>query len=43
MRAFRAHTGFVRTVAVAVVGTFLNACTSWQSGSLEPQRPCVSH
>jgi hypothetical protein len=38
MMLFRNQIDFVRLVAIVVAGTFLSACMSWQTQSLEPER-----
>ncbi len=38
MLLFRKHIDFARLVAVVMAGTFLSACMTWQTQSLQPER-----
>lgn len=38
MTALRRHTDFIRLVAVVLTGTFLSACMTWQTQTLQPER-----
>ena len=38
MTLFRKHIDFVRLIVVVVAGTFLSACMTWQTQSLQPER-----
>lgn len=38
MALFRKHIDFVRLVVVVAAGTFLSACMTWQTQSLQPER-----
>jgi hypothetical protein len=38
MAVLRKHIDFVRLVSVVLAGTFLSACMTWQTQSLQPER-----